>query len=206
MALVKYNNNSISAVTSAAAIPSGALTLIKTLTASSSSTLSFVDGSSDVVLDSTYPIYKFVFTNINPSTDEVYFTFQTSTNTGSSYGVSLTSTYFHAYHGEGGAGGALAYDDTMDQANGTGEQRLLYALGNGSDEGASGELWLYAPSDTTFVKHYMSNCNWYHYNNYSFNARTAGYFNTTSAIDAIRFSISSGNFDGTIKLYGIKDS
>ena len=49
MALVKYNNNSISAVTSAAAIPSGAMTLIKTLTASSSSTLSFVDGSSDVV-------------------------------------------------------------------------------------------------------------------------------------------------------------
>tara|TARA_Y100000034_G_C6655961_1_gene287354 strand:- start:21 stop:638 length:618 start_codon:yes stop_codon:yes gene_type:complete len=205
MALVKYNNNSLSAITSTG-LTTGAMTLIKEQTASASSTISFVDGTSDVVLDSTYPIYKFVFTNINPSTDEVYFTFQTSTDTGSSYGVSLTSTYFHAYHGEGDGGATLAYDDTMDQANETGEQRLLYALGNGSDEGASGELWLYAPSDTTFVKHYMSNCNWYHYNDYSFNSRTAGYFNTTSAIDAIRFSISSGNFDGTIKLYGIKDS
>ena len=206
MALVKYNNNSISAVTAAASIPSGSLVPIKTLTASSSATLSFVHGTDGVVLDSTYPIYKFEFININPSTDEVYFTFQTSVNTGSSYGVALTSTYFHAYHGEGDGGGTLAYDDTMDQANGTGEQRLLYALGNASDESASGTLQLFNPSSTTFVKHYMSNCNWYHYNNFSFNARTAGYFNTTSAIDAIRFSISSGNFDGTIKLYGIKDS
>jgi len=32
-----------------------------------------------------------------------------------------------------------------------------------------------------------------------------GYFNTTSAIDAIRFSVNSGNIaEGTIKLYGIK--
>ena len=67
MALVKYNNNSISAVTSAASFPAGALTLIKTLTASSSSTLSFVHGSSDVVLDSTYPIYKFVYINCHPA-------------------------------------------------------------------------------------------------------------------------------------------
>ena len=199
MALNFANNNSLSAITTLpASISGGAMTLISTQTASSSSTISFTSG-----IDSTYDEYVFKFYNIHPSTDEVYFTFQTSTNTGSSYGVSLTSTYFHAYHGEGGAGGALAYDDTMDQANGTGEQRLLYALGNGSDESASGTLQLFNPSSTTFVKHYMSNCNWYHYNNFSFNARTAGYFNTTSAIDAIRFSISSGTFDGVIKLYGV---
>ena len=199
MALNFANNNSLSAITTKpSGLSGGAMTLLSTQTASSSSTISFTSG-----IDSTYDEYVFKFYNIHPSTDEVYFTFQTSTNTGSSYGVSLTSTYFHAYHGEGGAGGALAYDDTMDQANGTGEQRLLYALGNGSDESASGTLQLFNPSSTTFVKHYMSNCNWYHYNNFSFNARTAGYFNTTSAIDAIRFSISSGTFDGDICLYGI---
>jgi hypothetical protein len=204
MSIVKLSNNGVKNATALGSISSlGSMVFIKKLTASSSSTLSFVDGASGVVLDNTYKEYLFTFNNIHPATDEVYFTFQTSTNTGSSYGVSLTSTYFHAYHGEGGAGGALAYDGTMDQANGTGEQRLLYALGNGSDESASGTLQLFNPSSTTFVKHYMSNCNWYHYNNFSFNARTAGYFNTTSAIDAIRFSISSGTFDGDICLYGI---
>ena len=204
MSIVKLNNKAVSNATAFGSISSlGSMTFIKKLTASSSGTLSFVDGTDGVVLDDTYKEYVFTFNNINPSTDEVYFTFQTSVNTGSSYGVALTSTYFQAYHGEGDGGGALGYDDTMDNANGTGEQRLLYALGNGSDEGASGNLTLFNPSSTTFVKHYMSNCNWYHYQDYSFNSRTAGYFNTTSAIDAIRFSISSGNFDGDICLYGI---
>jgi hypothetical protein len=32
----------------------------------------------------------------------------------------------------------------------------------------------------------------------------AGYGNTTSAVNAIRFQMASGNFDGTIYLYGIK--
>ena len=67
MALVKYNNNSLSAITAAAAIPSGAMTLIKSQTASSASTLSFVHGTSDVVLNNTYPIYLFKLINIHPS-------------------------------------------------------------------------------------------------------------------------------------------
>ena len=73
MALVKYNNNSLSSVTSSSNFPAGAMTLIKTLTASSDSTLSFVDGSSDVVLDSTYPIYLFKYLDIHPATDNVKF-------------------------------------------------------------------------------------------------------------------------------------
>ena len=72
MSIVTYNNRSIRNIS---AIPGAAtsLTHIKTLTASSSSTLSFVDGSSDVVLDSTYPIYLFRFINIHPATDNVKF-------------------------------------------------------------------------------------------------------------------------------------
>ena len=63
----------------------GSMTLIKTLTASSSSTLSFVNGSSDVVLDSTYPIYKFSFINMHPATNNVGFSFNFSVDTGSNY-------------------------------------------------------------------------------------------------------------------------
>ncbi len=208
MALVKYNNNSISAVTSAASIPSGAMTHIKTLTASSSSTLSFVHGSSDVVLDSTYPIYVFKYINMHPATDNVIFQFNMSVDTGSNYNVAKTSTYFYAYQGEDAAeGAALTYYTTGDLAQGTGSQPLSYSLGNGNDESLSGELTIYNPSSTTFVKHFIANNNVYHKSNFSQERFVAGYGNNTSAVDAIKFEMSSGNIDaGTIKLYGIKDS
>ena len=206
MALVKYNNNSISAVTSAASIPSGALVPIKTLTASSSSTLSFVHGSSDVILDSTYPIYLFKFINIHPATDNTEFQFQGSTNSGSSYGVTITSTFFRAYHDEADTGTALQYQTSKDLAQSTSFQ-MLAEYGNDNDQSTSGELYLFNPSSTTFVKHFMSNFNFVNGSNYSMNTYCAGYFNSTSAIDAIQFKTNSGNTDaGTIKLYGIKDS
>ena len=182
----------------------GAMTLIKTLTASSSSTLSFVDGSASVVLDNTYPIYKFVFTTIHGSAN-ANFVFQTSTNTGSSYGVTLTSTFFNAWHNEADNDTTLAYSTSNDQAQGTAFQRLLKHQGNADDAG-SGTLTLFNPSSTTFVKHFISDGNSAN-NTYSQRELVAGYFNTTSAIDAVQFKMASGNIDaGTIKLYGIKDS
>jgi len=209
MALVKYNNNSISAVTSAASIPSGAMTLIKTLTASSSSTLSFVDGSSDVVLDSTYPIYVFKFINIHPATDDKAFSFQANASGGSGYNETITSTQFQAYHREDDGAAALNYNSGSDQAQGTSFQDISGLLSNDNDASASGELFIYNPSSTTFVKHFMSKFQDMEAgtSKVSVQLYTAGYFNTTSAIDEFQFKMSSGNIDsGTIKLYGIKDS
>ena len=209
MALVKYNNNSISAVSSAASIPSGALVPIKTLTASSSSTLSFVHGSSDVVLDSTYPIYVFKFINMHPATDEAMFSFNMSVDGGSNYNVTKTSTFFEAFHREDDGGAALGYMTSNDLAQGTGFQNLVGALGNNSDDNCNGELYLFGISSTTFVKHFISRLS----GNYragmgaELDQYAAGYGNTTSAVDGIQFKMSSGNIDsGTIKLYGIKDS
>jgi len=180
------------------------MVLIKTLTASSSGTLSFVDGASSVVLDNTYPVYKFVFTTIHGSAN-ANFVFQTSTDTGSSYGVALTSTFFNAWQNEAGNDTTLAYSTSNDQAQGTSFQRLLKHQGNADDAG-SGTLTLFNPSSTTFVKHFISDGNSAN-NTYSQRELVAGYFNTTSAIDAVQFKMASGNIDaGTIKLYGIKDS
>ena len=204
MALVKYNNNSLSSVTSAASAPAGAMTLIKTLTASSSSTLSFVDGSSDVVLDNTYPIYVFKFINIHPSADGEYFQFQANASGGSGYNETLTTTQFRSQHGEDGSGGAVGYQTNGDTALGTGFQTLGRTVGNGNDECISGELYLFGISSTTFIKHFFANSNTYHQSDYSQNAYTAGYFNTSSAIDEFQFKMSSGNIDaGDICLYGI---
>jgi len=207
MALVKYNNNSISAVTSAASIPSGALTHIKTLTASSSSTLSFVHGSNGVVLDSTYPIYKFEFISIHPATDAAEFTFNMSVDSGSNYNVTKTTTSFYAYHKEDDSGAALAYDGNLDLAQSTAFQILMENLGNGNDENGSGELTIFNPSSTTFVKNFISRGMRNGSADYAVDYHIAGYGNTTSAVNAIRFQMSSGNIDaGKIKLYGIKDS
>ena len=201
MALVKYNNNSISSLTSAGQLASGSLVPISEQTASGSASISFTTG-----IDSTYPIYKFEFINIHPATDNTEFQFQGSTNGGSSYGVTITSTFFRAYHDEADTGTALQYQTGKDLAQSTSFQ-VLAEYGNDNDQSTSGELFIFNPSSTTFVKHFMSNFNFSNGSNYSMNTRCAGYFNTTSSIDAIQFKTNSGNTDfGTIKLYGIKDS
>jgi len=207
MALVKYNNNSISSVT-ATGLANGAMTLIKTLTASSSATLSFVDGADSVVLDSTYPIYVFKFINIHPANDGsgINFSFNGSIDTGSNYNVVKTTTSFLSQHSEGDDTD-FSYKDDLDLAQGTGFQQLTNYQGNDNDQASSGEIYLYNPSSTTFVKHFTSTTNNLTGSDYSVNLFIAGYFNTTSAIDAIQFKFASGNIDtGKIKLYGIKDS
>ena len=206
MALVKHNNNSISAVTSMASLTTGSMTLIKEQTASSSASISFVDGSSDVVLDSTYPIYKFEFINIHPATNNVTFGFQANASGQSGYNETMTTTNFRAYHFESDSSG-IDYIADNDQAQGTGFQIICGDVGNVSDESIVGVLHLFSPSSTTFVKHFMSRFEGNTSSDYAIDMYTAGYFNTTSAIDEIQFKMSSGNIDaGTIKLYGIKDS
>ena len=181
----------------------GGLKLIKTLTASSSATLSFEDGSSSVILDSTYKEYLFIFNNIHPATDQTNFMFQGNVAGGSGYDETMTTTTFQAQHSEGGSS-ELSYESGMDQAEATAFQRIAHEIGNGNDECSSGYLHLFNPSSTTFVTHFIAESHSYRYNDYSHRLFTAGYFNTTSAIDEIQFKMSSGDIDaGDICLYGI---
>ena len=206
MALVKYNNNSLSSVTSAAGFPAGDMTLIKTLTASNSSDISFVNGSSDVVLDSTYPIYVFKFISVHPSADNVHFRVNFRDG-GSSYDATKTTNYFRAYHDEADSSTSLAYSAGNDLAQGTGVQNLTEGQGNGNDESFSGEMFFFNPSSTTFVKHFISRLQSYNQADISYESYVSGYCNVTAAIDGVQFTMTSGDIDaGTIKLYGIKDS
>jgi len=175
------------------------LKLLSTQTASNSASISFTSG-----IDSTYGEYIFKFYNINPDTNDKAFGFQCSTDGGSSYATTVTDTQFYPQHSEGGAGAGLYYASSNDIAEGTGHINLAPALGSGADESTSGELHLFNPSSTTYVKHFYATFQLYYENDYSFNPRTAGYFNTTSAIDAIRFTMVLGNFDGKIKMWGVK--
>ena len=184
----------------------GSMVHIKTLTASNSGDLTFVHGSSSVVLDSTYPIYLFKYIDVHPASDEVDFSVNFRDG-GSSYDATKTSTAFAANVDESGNNASLFSWGSRDLAQSTGVQKIASALGNGGDECGSGELYLFNPSSTTFVKHFISRSNGYHASNYTVDQYIAGYCNTTTAIDGVQFTMSSGNIDsGTIKLYGIKDS
>jgi hypothetical protein len=178
------------------------LVLLSTQTASASANISFTTG-----LDSTYDEYIFKFINIHPATDSAHFTFNGSTDSGSNYNVTKTTTVFMGLHNEADTSTDLSYRTGEDLAQSTGYQRLAVDIGNASDENASGTLTIFNPSSTTYVKHFISSSNWTHSGDQSINFYIAGYFNTTSAINAIDFKMSSGNIDdGIIKLYGVKKS
>ena len=181
------------------AVPSGSLVLLSTQTASSSASLSFTSG-----IDSTYDSYVFKFINIHPATDNIRFSFQGSTDGGSSYGVTLTNTYHRAYHKEDDSVAVLSYEPFYDQAQSTAFATLVDSLGGNADQQCSGTLQIFNPSSTTFVKHFISRLNNSHAGDYSMDQFTAGYFNTTSSVNAIQFKMDSGNIDdGIIKMYGV---
>ena len=203
MALVKYNNRSILNVTALDSIASGDMNLITTNTISSGvSSSSFTSN-----IDSTYDTYLFKFISIHGATDNILFTFNLSVDGGSNYNVTKTSTFFTARHREDDSAAILTYQTGSDLAQSTGYKRMFFDSGIASDDASSGELFLFSPSNTTFVKHFIgrfssTNTTPQNYDNYF-----AGYGNTTSAVNAIDFKFSSGNIDsGVIKMYGLSKS
>jgi hypothetical protein len=193
-------NASVSAVTSFANASGGTLTLLSTQTASASATISFTTG-----LDSTYDEYIFKFINMHPSiasAPQVNF----STDGGSNYNVTKTSTAFIAYHDEANTGAVLEYNTGRDLAQSTSFQDFGGTQDADNDTGCSGSLTLFSPSSTTYVKHYILNANQIS-TAYSQEFFVAGYCNTTSAVNAVQFKFTSGNIDdGIFKLYGVKKS
>tara|TARA_A100001011_G_scaffold113132_1_gene119787 strand:+ start:563 stop:1213 length:651 start_codon:yes stop_codon:yes gene_type:complete len=184
-----------------ATLGAGSMVFIKKLTASSSGTLSFVDGSSDVVLDSTYKEYIFICNNIHASAQS---TFSFNFRDGSTdYDATKTTTHFYGYHNEAGNSNGLSYTTGSDLAQGTGFQVIADDLTVDNDHNLNGILHLFNPSSTTFVKHFLGTMQ-FNSATQSTNSFVAGYCNTTTAIDAVQFKMTSGNMDtGTITLYGI---
>ena len=193
-------NNSVTGITVLANASDG-ITLISSQTASASASISFTTG-----INSTYKAYKFVYVNMHPAS-VAQLTFNLSTDGGSNYNVTKTTTAFNPHHNEDGSDGGLDYRTAWDLAQSTSFQIMAQELGNGNDESASGSLTLFNPSSTTYVKHFIGITEYYQNfgNTGAFQVYYAGYANTTSAVNAIQFKMSSGNLDaGTIYMYGIK--
>ena len=193
-------NNSIANVTAYnAAIATGNMVLISSQTANDSASISFTTG-----INSTYKEYQFYFINIHPRTNAQRFRFNLSTDSGSNYNVTKTTTMFSAYHYLDGSEAVLSYSSDEDLAQSTSPQGLTWGNSNASSANMSGTLNLFNPASTTYVKHFISTVNTtYSSEVLSMNNNIAGYANTTNAVNAIQFTMASGNFDGTILLYGI---
>jgi len=200
MSIVKLNNRSVKDITSFGSISSlGSLTHIATQTASSSASLSFTSG-----IDSTYKEYIFYFIDMHPASDSVNFTFNMSIDSGSNYNVTKTTTFFDGRVSESGSDAGIAYSSSRDLAQSTDFQMLARELGNDNDQATSGFLHLFNPSSSVFVKHFISKLNSAYSGNYTMQHYVAGYGNTTSAVDAVQFKMSSGNIDsGQILLFGL---
>ena len=201
MALVKYNNNSISAITTAGTLASGDMNLITTNTISSGVSSSSFTSS----IDSTYDTYLFKFINIHPASAG-NLTFNLSADSGSNYNVTKTTSVFYYYHQESGSDAGGGYVTSLDLAQSTAYQPLGNVEAD-NDTSCSGYLHIFEPSSTTFVKHFVSRVNVVYpaTTDYTSDYYIAGYGNTTSAIDAIDFKMASGNIDsGTIDMYGVK--
>ena len=189
------------AIMGVAGVSTGDVVLISTQTADGDASISFTSG-----IDSTYGEYIFKFYNINPGTNNSGFTFQGSIDGGSNYNVTMTTTHFYAHHQEDGTDGAMAYTADKDQAQGTAFQTLTADTCSDADGSAVGELHLFNPSSTTYVKHFYAHSQTMNGDAVRFSEQQfiGGYFNTTDNIDAIQFKIDAGVFDGTIKMWGVK--
>ena len=194
MAIKVANNQSLTAITALpAAVSGGAMTLLETQTASSSSTISFTSG-----IDSTYKEYVFRFYDIHPATNdtELQVGFRDG---GTNYDATKTTSYFNALHYENDSSTSLAYVTGHDQAQSTSFLKIITTgLGNDNDQSCAGELILYDPSNTTFVKHFISRGTAAHQEDLTQDVYVAGYINTTTAIDGVQFKMSSGNKDSVV--------
>ena len=179
----------------------GGFTLLSTSTVTS--TTQYVEITTNI--DSTYDEYMFVMTDLATVSNNMHWGFQCSVDGGSNYNVEITSIFFNAQHDEANTYGALTYEGTKDQANGTSYQPLILAVGNDADQSGAGILHLFNPSNTTYVKNFFSRGSTYEASDYSGDDFCAGYFNTTSAINAVRFGFetSTSIANCVIQMYGV---
>ena len=179
-----------------------AMELISTQTASTSASVSFTSG-----LTSTYKEYVFEFIDIHPSATSAEFKFQVnaSDDTGGGFDTSLiASSHFYVAHNESGGNEGPSYQGSYDVANAASFQPFGENVGGENDESLAGELHLFNPASTTYVKNFHARVHHYRSDNRALTGFTAGYINDTTAIVEVQFKMSTGTFDGKIKLYGIK--
>jgi hypothetical protein len=195
MAITKLNNKAVANITTLP-VALGDMVLVSSATASGSANIEFTLGN--------YKEYQFYFVNMHGSITEKDFSFQFSTDNGSTYGVTITSTMFRALHDEADTDTSLGYTVAYDLAQSTSFQVFSGDIKADADSSMSGSLTLFNPSSSSYVKHFIGNNNAVWYADYSIQTFVAGYANSVSPLTNIKFQMDSGNIDsGKILMFGI---
>ena len=175
----------------------GAWNFISKTTASGDSTISIASG-----IDSTYKLYVITCKNIHPQTTNSEFRINFRDG-GSAYDATKTTTFIKTRHAENDAVAATVYDDGGDVV-GTGGHLLMENVGADNDASCSGIIYLFDPSSTTFVKHFITDFTSMSGDPMADRVLSAGYINVTAAIDGVQFAFDAGNIDvGDFCLYGL---
>lgn len=171
----------------------GAWEFISSQTAASDSSLDFTSFINNTDFDN----YVFVLTDIFPGTDGTEIALLLSTD-----GLSTTiGSPNYIYSRIQGASSAA----TVNGNNSTGGSDLALgsSVGNDTGEGLSAIVYLFKPSSTTHKK-IVADVIDHDTSGAVKQFRIACKVITTSAVNAVRFQPDTGNFSGTIALYGIK--
>ena len=200
MAIIKPNNNTLSAITSLpTSIPVGSLTLISTSTTTSG--VAQIDITSGI--DNTYTKYMVSLINVHPASDHVL-KMRVFTGTGGSQAVDTGNNYQDTMIAMRIARSSIIIDSN------SGDDAFQIPRGQYIDSGEAASclnanLFIYNPSNTTFQTFVDGN---YAMENTTSNYLTSGHcalkYKQTTAVTGLRFFMGSGNIDNAIiKLYGI---
>jgi len=192
-------------MTTSSTLGRGAFELIKSITASSDSDITFADGSNGVTFDSTFKTYCFKFIDIHGSVNFRHLGFDIQVSGGSGFDEPKISSGYEANHSQTNNGTQFQAATAIDLIDSTNLQAIIYGIGSENDEAGAGELWLFLPSDTAKNMHFISQTVNHTDDDKIRHTFMGGYTNEPGAIDEIRFKMSEGNIDsGTIKMYGIR--
>ena len=188
----------------------GQLILIKKQTASSDSTIDFVDGSGGVTFDSTYSTYIFQFEKVLPSASTpavIRLEFQaTIDGTNFDENISSVAWYSQSYYTEESFGGPTL-SSSLSQYNSTSMQAV--ALNTTAIAANSGSLTVFDPASSSDYKlvesQTLGTTDASAPSHAMVQFSTAGIFMTDSALTGVRFQYNTGNIaSGDITLFGLK--
>lgn len=175
------------------------LVLIKSQTASSAASVEFVNGTSGVVFDGTYPLYYLIGYDIYNSTSTGEPEIHITTDTGSTY---KTTGYKTVKRRLLESGGSISINGTGVSTDHIGASFL--STGTDSSYAFSFYAYFFSPNNATTRPSVYSV--WQP----SESTYTSGYtimrgiYNTAGAYDGFRIEPNGGTINGTFKLYGIK--
>ena len=174
------------------------LVLLQTITASNQATVDL-----ETTFDSIYETYFITFSNVHPTTDDVFF--YSRWKVGGSY---QSSDYAWVYNSVRNlTGNSPSTGASVDEPN-QNQIRFGFRFSNNATRPFSGQIYIHSPANTAAYKisnwslGYIDNINVFGHDDGS-----ATYQGSSGAVTGVRFFFSDGNIgSGEFKLYGLKKS